>query len=470
MRKANRMIVEDFSANQIVNVAEASRTAARLMGTDVSSAYDQISDAVVNLRIRGLKTAGFVIDLADAYAKHAAKIGTTTEQLSDYGKQMALVEALHEKDIEIRKKLGPLYESEYEAMQKQIAAWKELKEWAGGIAATIWKNAAEDLGQIYLKVKTIVDLVKGATGGKEVTLEGPESAVELANKTTKAAEGIKKPSEIKIDPEAIIKEGIIMAKLLYQGWLEEWTHDSEMITAEINAWWADVATTLKETAPVFEKQGPWTEMDLTEAEFNYYKKTAEVAAQARQEWVATYAETPNHIADVLRMQSTWQEFGNNINSVWSENVTGIIKGTQTIGEAFKNMATGMADVFISAITKMIANYILFQNVQGTYKSGMGVVGLIGGLFGAQEGGIFNQPTMRMIGEAGPEAVIPLKNGKVPIEGGAGGGSYTYNHVVINAIDVKSFEDQVKRNPNAVISVLQQNVRRGGQMKDIIRGT
>lgn len=77
MRKANRMIVEDFSATQITYVAEAARTAARIMGTDVSSAYDQITDAVVNLRQRGLKTAGFVIDLNDAYAKHAAKIKTT---------------------------------------------------------------------------------------------------------------------------------------------------------------------------------------------------------------------------------------------------------------------------------------------------------------------------------------------------------------------------------------------------------
>lgn len=387
---------------------------------------------------------------------------------------MALVEALHEKDIEIRKRMGPLLDTEYEKMQKQKAIWKEFAENIAKAASEAWSLAS---ALVSIATKKIAGTTPPAAwGGEEVNAV---RARQMVQEELMFAGGIggptgKKPSETKVDPfvllygmkEDELKNRLSISKLLYAAWLEDWTHDSEMITADINAWWAGVQTTIKETAPVFAKEGPWTEMELTEAEYNYYKKTAEIAAQARQEWVATYAETPNHIRDVLRMESTWQELGNSINSVWAENVTGILKGTTTMGEAFKNMATGMADVFISSITKMIANYILFQNVQGVYKSGMGAIGWVGALLGAQEGGIFNQPTVRMIGEAGPEAVVPLKGGKIPVEGGKGNPTYIeYNSFQVFADDPTSFE---QKHAGQIMKVIQTNARKGGEIKQIVR--
>src|SRR3989442_12735414 len=41
---------------------------------------------------------------------------------------------------------------------------------------------------------------------------------------------------------------------------------------------------------------------------------------------------------------------------------------------------------------------------------------------AQHGGVFSRPTVTLLGEAGPEAVIPLKGGNVPVRMlGAGAG-------------------------------------------------
>lgn len=45
----------------------------------------------------------------------------------------------------------------------------------------------------------------------------------------------------------------------------------------------------------------------------------------------------------------------------------------------------------------------------------------------------------MIGEAGPEAVIPLKAGKIPVEGEKGHTYNTYYNTFIEATDVGSFE-------------------------------
>lgn len=178
------------------------------------------------------------------------------------------------------------------------------------------------------------------------------------------------------------------------------------------------------------------------------------------------------------LDSIWKSLSENISSVWSENVTGMIKGTTKFKDAFSNMIKGIADAFISSVAKMISQWVLFGSVTGNTggtsffgksKSGWGgILGGILGLFGLQEGGIVTRPTPAIIGEAGPEAVIPLKGGKIPIEGGRGN-IYNFYQTTVNAMDVKSFEEQVNRNPGCIINIIKKNVRARGEMRDIIRG-
>jgi hypothetical protein len=197
-------------------------------------------------------------------------------------------------------------------------------------------------------------------------------------------------------------------------------------------------------------------------------------------WMEKYTATPNTISQILKMESTWQEFGNTVNNIWAQNVTGMVKGTTTIHDAFKNMCTGMLDTFISAIAKMATNWLLFQNVQGTYKSGAGLIGLIGGLFGAKEGGIVNasyspirsfqgggyadRPTLGVFGEGGPEAFVPLRNGKIPIEGGRGQTVIKYSPIFITAMDTQSVRDFARRNKGQFIELMTSNANDAGPMR------
>jgi hypothetical protein len=229
---------------------------------------------------------------------------------------------------------------------------------------------------------------------------------------------------------------------------------NETLYAEITAW-------NQQRSAYKEKYG--IEEDELQNRLEYSKLMHE-------QWLEEYAATPNTIAQVLKMESTWQELGNTINSVWTENVKNIVRGSQTASEAFRNFAASMADVFISSVSKMIANWILFQNVQGTYKSGAGVIGIVGSLFGAKEGGIIEgwkpilkipafaegtlikQPTLGWIGEGGDEeAVVPLKGGKIPIEGGKRGDTFIANFL---CNDAKSFDDMVQRNPDSILKVMK----------------
>jgi hypothetical protein len=184
----------------------------------------------------------------------------------------------------------------------------------------------------------------------------------------------------------------------------------------------------------------------------------------------------------------WQSLGQNFSDAWTTNMTRMIRGAEDAGDALKNIWESMLDTYISAVSKMIMEWALFENVQGGGKkflgggSGLGsIVGWIGGLLGAvlgeggivkgfrplaplQEGGIISRPTLGLIGEGGPEAVIPLKGGKIPVEGGAGN-----TFVIINANDAKSFDDMVRRNPDSILGVIRRFNRIAGGSVNMIGG-
>jgi hypothetical protein len=138
MGKATRMVGEGFSPEQVVQIGAAARVAARMMGIDVSEAYERISDSVINLRQRGLKTAGFIIDLNQAYDKQAKLLGINATVLSDYGKTQAVINAVNEKTAELEKKLGMEIETSSERIQKQKAAWIGVKGEIQKATSTLW--------------------------------------------------------------------------------------------------------------------------------------------------------------------------------------------------------------------------------------------------------------------------------------------------------------------------------------------
>jgi hypothetical protein len=179
-----------------------------------------------------------------------------------------------------------------------------------------------------------------------------------------------------------------------------------------------------------------------------------------------------------QMTTEYQYFGQ-IRDVWSSHLSAMLKGTESVTEGIKGMFKDMGDYFIDMVAKMAMNWLLFENMQGGGKflgggSGIGtVLGWVGSLFheggiiqgwkpihAFQEGGMINRPTFGMIGEGGPEAVIPLKGGKIPFEGGRGDGYF----VVINANDAKSFDDMIKRNPESILWVMKNYKRFAGTRK------
>jgi phage-related minor tail protein len=134
---------------------------------------------------------------------------------------------------------------------------------------------------------------------------------------------------------------------------------------------------------------------------------------------------------------------------WSE-VTGAIKsGASEIG----NFIGGIGDAIL-AFFQAIVDAVMapFNAINSAYQSISSTISNIASpSFAAAEGGIVTRPAVGLVGEAGPEAIIPLS--QLGSLGGGGGDTHVY---VTNA--VVGNEQQIAR---AVTKALKTVRTRGG---------
>jgi hypothetical protein len=201
-------------------------------------------------------------------------------------------------------------------------------------------------------------------------------------------------------------------------------------------------------------------------------------------WLEEYTKLDN------QMKLNWDSIGESFSDIWAFNMTKMISDAENAGKVFKNVFQNMADVFISAVTKMIVEWLIFENVQGGKKtflgagSGIGsIIKTIGSLFlkeggvalgfrplaqipRFQSGGVIDRPTLAMVGEGGErEWIIPdSKMGKGSSQG------TTIINLRINAVDAGSFIQLCKRNPEGILSAVGADMKTAGGMRSMIKSS
>lgn len=112
-----------------------------------------------------------------------------------------------------------------------------------------------------------------------------------------------------------------------------------------------------------------------------------------------------------------------------------------LGDFFERLWEGILAAFDEMIGQMVADWLFgIEQMQKTGKLGGilgGVIGAIGGIFGFQHGGIVTQPTLAMLGERGPEAVIPLAQSAPAFAGAAAGPMLGGQTLVIENISLSA---------------------------------
>lgn len=200
-----------------------------------------------------------------------------------------------------------------------------------------------------------------------------------------------------------------------------------------------------------------------------------------------------------------------IGEAFGESFKGLVSGSMTAQESLANLFKGIADSFMNMAAQMISKWIemqilglaqsFFPGAKGGFissvfsPSGIGAGGNLGSSFGfangaafAQNGiqpfamgGIVDRPTMfrfanggagnlGLMGEAGPEAILPLKRGANGKLGVAGGGGVSVGAININVENTgeqlspaaqKQIATQVQ---GIVLSTIANQKRSGGMLR------
>jgi hypothetical protein len=145
-----------------------------------------------------------------------------------------------------------------------------------------------------------------------------------------------------------------------------------------------------------------------------------------------------------------------------------VDGSKSASEAFREFAVSLVTDIGFIIVKLLAlaGILAVLNLIPGFAAVLKALDLFTVVPGLQDGGIVKKPTLAMIGEAGPEAVIPLDQmgGEVP-EPSAQAINVTLN---INAVDARSFEELVSQNPDSVVRVFQEALATSIPTRDAIR--
>lgn len=195
---------------------------------------------------------------------------------------------------------------------------------------------------------------------------------------------------------------------------------------------------------------------------------------------------------------------------FSDGFSDIIMGTESVGDAFGNMLRGMTRRIADFFADMIAQRLLFGLIGDPFAQGgssMGVLGgALGGLFpgliGARAGaatagapgrvvsgpggtgpiaapskfgvgGLVTNPTIGLIGESGPEAVVPLSGGRsIPvIMKGGGPPSVEVNIINQSRQDVGATRGRTTFDGRRLVTeVILQDLDRNGPIRAALKTT
>ena len=214
------------------------------------------------------------------------------------------------------------------------------------------------------------------------------------------------------------------------------------------------------------KEGATAAANAVDALTQAQLRAADPITQLYKQWNLELNDTRSQIASLAgTVQSE-------LAGAMSNAITGVIQGTTTVQEAFGQMFANIGAAFIDMATQMIAKALILKVLGifgGAAGGGLGFggnsdpLGVGGGFWGGgrASGGPVEPNTAYLVGEEGPELILPQRNGYVlnadqtqnalaQSRGALGGGgvtsdsAFSENRDALNTISSTSRERQVER--------------------------
>jgi hypothetical protein len=144
------------------------------------------------------------------------------------------------------------------------------------------------------------------------------------------------------------------------------------------------------------------------------------------EAISGLVEQINSMDELNRVAEMQKQIADSIKSSMEDAFMGIVDGTSSVKDAFRSMA---ADIIKELYRVLVVQQMVGQLGTAT-QAGTGLLGGIGRLFGMRAmGGPVTGGKPYMVGERGPEMIVPSRNGNVIANNQLGGGGVTVNQTI-----------------------------------------
>lgn len=168
------------------------------------------------------------------------------------------------------------------------------------------------------------------------------------------------------------------------------------------------------------------------------KSTTDLIKEETKNWVGAFRDFGMQATDIL-------------GDTFFDILHGKIKSLKDIWASF-------ADAVQRSFSRGLAQRLIMGNAEGKG-------GLLSSLFSAADGGVFSRPSVTTIAERGPEAVIPLRGGKVPVQMSGGGGSPSIIITGNTFTDVNQLTALMK---NVALAAVRDDYLGNGMIRKMVR--
>ena len=159
MTSAGSAMLLGIPADRLSEMMEIARAAAKVMGTSVQDAFNDIATGIGRQSPLILDNLGITIKLEKAYGSYASQLGKTTSQLTDSEKKQAFLNAAMDAGQEIVQRVGKQSLNAAQAMAMFTATMADMKIWAGKV---IISTTAALAGVAFAISKVFAQMLKTA--------------------------------------------------------------------------------------------------------------------------------------------------------------------------------------------------------------------------------------------------------------------------------------------------------------------
>lgn len=165
MEKASQAMILGIDPTKLSKMMEIARASARAFGKDVGFMFESIAVGVGRQSKLILDNLGIIVSSKEAYEKYAQTIGKSVNDLTEYERKQAFLNATLEAGERILQRIDTSTMTRLEKMQKLKAQWEDFAVKVGQALWHVLGFLQAFMNQIVTGIFTVLEFASGAVKG-----------------------------------------------------------------------------------------------------------------------------------------------------------------------------------------------------------------------------------------------------------------------------------------------------------------